>query len=67
MLKTFQSMLRTLGIVLGRVNTFVLMTVSFYLILLPMAMIRRLVVRGKRKASWQQREPLENRHYEKQY
>jgi len=67
MLKTIQTLLRTLGAFIGRINTFILMTVSFYLILFPMAMIRRLFINRKRTAHWEQRPPLHRKHYEKQY
>ena len=67
MLNTVQKLLRKLGAFIGKINTFVLMTVSFYLILFPMAMIRRLFASGKRTAEWKSRPPLDRKHYEKQY
>jgi hypothetical protein len=67
MLKTFQELLRALGTLLGRINTFILMTLSFYLILLPTALIRRLFVSRRRAPEWHIRKPLDRKHYEKQY
>jgi len=67
MLKTIQLLLRTLGAFLGRINTFILMTLSFYLIMFPMAMIRRLFINRKRMARWHPRAPLDRKHFEKQY
>ena len=67
MLKTVQLILRKVGAFLGKINTFILMTLSFYVILFPMAMIRRLFVTRSRTAKWYQRRPLDRKHFEKQY
>jgi hypothetical protein len=67
MFKKIQFLLRTFGAFLGRINTFLLMTISFYFLLTPMALIRRLFVSRQREPEWQQRKPLDSKHYEQQY
>jgi len=67
MLRTVQLILRKIGAFIGGINTFILMTLSFYLILFPMAMFRRLFVSRKRATRWHPRKPLDRKHFEKQY
>ena len=67
MIKTALAFLRRIGAFIGRINTFLLLVFSFYVILFPMAVIRRLLVSGKREAHWEERTPLGSDHFEKQY
>ncbi len=52
---------------LARVNTFLLMAFSFYLLVLPIGLIRRLARGAEKPEGWNRREPLAPDHYKKQY
>ncbi len=53
---------------LARVNTFLLMAFSFYALVLPIGLIRRVFSgRLEMKEGWVRREPLAPDHYRKQY
>jgi len=51
---------------LARVNTFLLMAFSFYVLVLPIGLIRRLVS-GEEPKGWIRREPLAREHFRKQF
>jgi hypothetical protein len=52
---------------LAALNTFVLMAFSFYILVLPIGLVRRILARGKEQEGWIRREPLAPDHYRKQY
>ncbi|RPJ53168.1 MAG: hypothetical protein EHM23_31480 [Acidobacteria bacterium] len=52
---------------LARVNTFLLMAFSFYVLVLPIGVIRRVSGRMLQHEGWVRREPLSPEHYRKQY
>ena len=61
--------LLSLARAIGRVNTFLLLCFSFYGVLMPIALVRRLF-QGRRtndSLTWQPREPLPRSHFKKQY
>lgn len=60
-----KQLLLAISHVLARFNTGLLMILSFYLLLLPIGLIRRLFFKAPR--GWQEREPLKRTHFEKQY
>lgn len=61
-----ESLLR-IGFFLGRINSFVLMTLSFYLILLPLALLWRLLARRPDPGGWLPRSELPPDHFKRQY
>jgi len=68
LLKRIHGLLLKLGKVMGRVNTFVLLVLSFYLLLLPLSLLRRVFVRSRDdRGDWHRRDPLPNDHFHKQY
>ena len=62
-----RTVLLAVGKVLGRINTTILLTLLFYLLLLPLSMIRKILERGKNGSGWIERAPLKEGHYKKQY
>ena len=62
-----RSVLLVVGRAIGRVNTFVLLCLSFYLILLPLGLLRRLFGKKPPASGWLAREPLEPEHFKRQY
>ena len=67
-LKRIHGLLLKLGRVMGRVNTFVLLVFSFYLLLLPLSLLRRVFVRSREEGgAWHRRDPLPKDHFHKQY
>lgn len=52
---------------LARVNTFLLMAFSFYVLVLPIGLIRRLSRGAAKPEGWIRRDPLAHDHYRKQY
>lgn len=64
--KVFAGEFRKVGMAFGRFNNALLIAVSFYLILFPIGLVRRLI-RGKiSQTGWIRREPLSPKHFEKQ-
>lgn len=61
-----ESLLR-IGFFLGRINNFVLLTLSFYLILLPLALLWRLFSRRPEPSGWLPRSELPSDHFKRQY
>lgn len=59
--------LRRIGMLIGRINTLLLIGISFYLVLTPIGFARRVFSRRSEKVGWKKRSPLDRRHYEKQY
>ncbi len=59
--------LRGLGLVLGRINTVILLGVSYYVILLPLSLIRRLFTKPRDPGGWLPREELPPDHFKNQY
>lgn len=64
--KVFAGEFRKVGMAFGRFNNGLLMAVSFYLILFPTGLIRRVVKGKKEQPGWIKREPLSPKHFEKQ-
>ena len=62
-----RSLLLVIGRAMGRINAFVLLTLSFYLILFPLGLLRRLFGKRASAAGWVPREPLEPDHFTKQF
>jgi len=52
---------------LARVNTLLLMLFSFYVLVLPIGVIRRVFGRSTEPQGWCRRESLAPEHYRKQY
>jgi hypothetical protein len=53
---------------IGRFNTTLILTLSFYLLLMPISLIRRLFVsRPGGPPRWEERRPSDRRHFERQY
>ena len=59
--------LLSLARVLGRINTLLLLAISFFLLLLPLSLVRRVLVRNSLPSGWLPRDPLAKDHYHKQY
>ncbi len=59
--------LLAVGKVLGRINTTVLLTLLFYILLLPLSVVRKVLERGGEEAGWLERAPLKEGHFKKQY
>ena len=59
--------LRCLGMAIGRVNTFLILSFSFYMVLFPLGLARRTLSRKKCPVTWVRREPLKPSHFEKQF
>ena len=59
--------LRRLGMALGKVNTFLILSVSYYLVLFPVGLVRRLFSKKAGTQAWMSREPLKPDHFEKQF
>ena len=59
--------LRLLGLTIGKVNTFLILCVSFYVVLLPMGLLRRVFSRRSQPQTWTKREPLNPAHFKKQF
>ena len=56
-----------IGHILGLINTTLLLTFSFYVILLPTALYWRLKAKQRQPEGWRRRAPLPNDHFSKQY
>lgn len=67
LLRRIRSVLLAIGIRIGRINNFILLAISFYLLMFPLSLVRRLIVRGDKECRWLKREPLPPDHFEKQY
>ncbi|MBI4447229.1 MAG: hypothetical protein HY645_15160 [Acidobacteria bacterium] len=50
---------------LGRINTLLLLVISYYAVLLPLSLFLRR--RHTRQPGWRSREPLPPEHFRKQY
>jgi hypothetical protein len=60
--------LMAIGKPIGRVQTFLLMLISFYLVLLPTAIFYRLLVRNQTpRGRWIKRSPVDEDHLQKQF
>jgi hypothetical protein len=66
-LRALRAILLKIGKVLGRVNTTLLLLVSFYLILLPISLVRRAFKSKEVKQGWLQRPPRARDHFKKQF
>lgn len=62
-----RAVLLAVGKVLGRINTTILLTLLFYLLLLPLSLVRRLLEGRGKDTGWLERAPLKDGHLEKQY
>lgn len=58
--------LRRLALRIGRFNTVLLLSIAFYLLLLPLAWLRRRF-RSPELTGWIRRVPRDRNHFEKQY
>lgn len=65
--KGVRAVLLVIGGVLGRINNFLLLSIAFYVLLFPVAWIRRIFSRQERAPGWLSRTPLKRDHFEKQY
>jgi len=63
----FLRILRAIGFFLGRINNVLLLAFSFYVILLPISLCRRLFRRNPPDSGWHPRPPLPKDHFRKQY
>ena len=62
-----RSFLLKLGRFMGLINSVVLLTLSFYVILLPTALLWRLTGKNKREAVWIKRPERPADHFSRQY
>ncbi len=63
----FLRVLMAIGHFLGRIHSVLLLSFSFYAILLPISLCRRLIRRTPPDSGWQARHGLPKDHYRKQY
>ncbi|MDA2923508.1 hypothetical protein MYX65_02440 [Acidobacteria bacterium AH-259-L09] len=66
-IRTIRALLLQLAKLMGRFNTFVLLLISFYGILLPVSLLRRVFRSNKEERGWLKRDPLPKDHFQKQY
>lgn len=66
-LRWVRGRLLSLARMLGRINTAVLLTISFFLLLLPLSLIRRLIHQERPPNGWLPRAPLAKDHFHRQY
>lgn len=66
-LKLTHALLLRLARALGRLNTLILLTLSFFAILWPVSAAHRLRHRSRHPKGWLRRDPLPGNHYRKQY
>lgn len=59
--------LRRLGLAIGKINTFLILSISYFLVLFPIGLLRRAFSRKKIPSGWVEREPLKPDHFEKQF
>jgi|GEM_PF-2790292 len=59
--------LRRLGLAIGKFNTFLILSFSYFLVLFPIGLLRRTLSRKTVPDGWIGREPLEPGHFEKQF
>ena len=59
--------LRRLGLAIGKINTFLILSLSYYAVLFPVGLVRRLLSRKKAPQSWTERKPFKSSHFEKQF
>ena len=59
--------LRRLGINIGRLNTFLILSISFYVVLFPVGLLRRLFSPKKAPQGWTERKPFRSSQFEKQF
>ncbi len=59
--------LKRLGQGFGRFNNTLLMTISFFLLVWPTGLVRRLLSRKRGNRGWLERHPLPKDHYRRQY
>ncbi|MDA2933521.1 hypothetical protein MYX82_04175 [Acidobacteria bacterium AH-259-D05] len=68
LLRGIQALLLKLAKAIGRINTFVMLSLSFYGLLFPLALLRRLFVRTLDEGgNWHTRKSLPKDHFRKQY
>jgi len=61
------AVLLKLAKLIGKVNALVLLSISFYALLLPLSLLRRPFTRNKTREGWLERDPLPKDHFYKQY
>ena len=66
-LRFLYSLFGRAAMALGRFNTAVLMVISYFLLVVPMGLIWRLVRRTPQPAGWLDRAPLPKDHFRKQF
>ena len=66
-LRVLKALLQRLGKAIGRFNNALLLTASFYVVFLPIALLRRLARRTEPSPRWRKREPLEREHFREQF
>lgn len=62
-----RTVLLAIGGFLGRINNFILLSLGFYVLLFPVAWVRRTLSRREDPPGWLSREPLQRDHFEKQF
>ena len=66
--KVFGQAFKRFGMAVGHFNTGLLMVISFYLLVFPFGLVRRILgKRSRAKSGWIQRGELKSDHFEKQY
>jgi len=66
-LQVFWQGFQRVGRLIGTFNTSLIMILSFYLLVFPIALLRRLFVRRPDSVGWVTRSPVDNKHFEKQF
>ena len=67
-LKKIHGLLLKLAKVLARINTFVLLLLSFYPLLLPLSLLHQVLGRSQDQGEgWHRRDPLPEDHFRKQH
>lgn len=67
LLRILGALLQRLGKTIGRLNNTLLLTISFYGVFLPIALLRRLARRPEPPPRWLKRDPLEPKHFRRQF
>lgn len=66
-LRSVHRILLRLARFIGRINTFLLLAVSFYLVLFPLSLFFRIFGKRKAHSGWLERPALPRDHFRKQY
>ncbi len=55
------------GHFIGTINTSLIIILSFYLLVLPIALLRRLFSHRQDSPGWVSRSPLDSKHFDRQF